>query len=739
MKKNNIFIIAIAIILVIYFYFFGNKSVNIKSFFIKDTKIESVESLKKFMEDGQKSGYFPKKVLYDAMFGPQKITSVNLDSFKIMEWSKNSKCLEHKNQIILATNPADHSIFCVGSSVVIAGDGNDKIDSVSSGNHIYCLGKGDDTIHSSGHNIIIFQKNWGHDTVNIHSREVDTTKIQGYDGSYPWRYSSFLVFDKGIHRADIRWEGNKLINIKTGDSIEINTKKVNLLFADEKNYVNVDGNYVKKKFEPKKVTLDKLRSESVLVKGNYFYSANGNDGLDIVDVSDILNPIIIYTVPLPGRALSVKIEDNIAYVAQGDFALEGRKGWVSIIDVSNPTNPKLLKNLSFGNNIFSVAVNDDTLYVPDTAFFDEKDRYLHTYDVSNPAEPVEVSKLKLNHYTQFIVYLNKTLYISDFLYGFSSIDASNPKSPKDIRRYQCFKNTTYAVKNNKDYVAINFSGNVVGVYKPIGNNETRTKCHIYTSKYNTNLEPSSIDSIAIRDNILFREEGPLGVSVSDMESCKTLYYISSTKGASSIYIIENILVVFDRKGDNRFYNLDEIFPQYKNSKEVSSKIKFENATISKDLELNKNQLYELLKNARKKEEIIKLLKMGADPNYFKDKKPSPIEFCIFSHDFNKLELLLENGGKAEGKYMFAATKRGNIKAMEILEKYGATIDQLDDKGCSILHYATMPGSSINILKHLVEKGAFVNAVCKENETPLTWAKRFHNKEAIEYLESVGGK
>ena len=101
--------------------------------------------------------------------------------------------------------------------------------------------------------------------------------------------------------------------------------------------------------------------------------------------------------------------------------------------------------------------------------------------------------------------------------------------------------------------------------------------------------------------------------------------------------------------------------------------------------------------------------------------------------------MLENGGKAEGKYMLVAAKRGNIKAMEILEKYGATIDQLDDKGCSILHYATMPGSSINILKHLVEKGASVNAICEENETPLTWAKRFHNKEAIKYLESVGGK
>lgn len=72
-----------------------------------------------------------------------------------------------------------------------------------------------------------------------------------------------------------------------------------------------------------------------------------------------------------------------------------------------------------------------------------------------------------------------------------------------------------------------------------------------------------------------------------------------------------------------------------------------------------------------------------------------------------------------------AIKRGMWVAYERLLHHGANINQVNSQGQTALHYAIAAGrceaKSLEVTKHLIQKGADVNAVSGYNETPLSIA------------------
>ena len=78
-------------------------------------------------------------------------------------------------------------------------------------------------------------------------------------------------------------------------------------------------------------TLDYAYSAHVV--GNYAYVADGNSGLQIIDVSDKTTPFIAGSVNTPGRAYRVWVSGNYAYIA------DGYDGGLQVIDISNPDSP----------------------------------------------------------------------------------------------------------------------------------------------------------------------------------------------------------------------------------------------------------------------------------------------------------------------------------------------------------------------------------------------------------------
>jgi hypothetical protein len=58
------------------------------------------------------------------------------------------------------------------------------------------------------------------------------------------------------------------------------------------------------------------------VSGKYAYVADGDEGLQIIDLTDKKNPTILKTYNTPGYAFDVFVYEGSAYVADGEKGLQ---------------------------------------------------------------------------------------------------------------------------------------------------------------------------------------------------------------------------------------------------------------------------------------------------------------------------------------------------------------------------------------------------------------------------------
>jgi len=133
----------------------------------------------------------------------------------------------------------------------------------------------------------------------------------------------------------------------------------------------------------------------VFVQNDIAYIANGEDGLRIIDVSDVSNPKEIGSFALK-NAVSVIVVDEIAYVIEEGQIEDNRalKDQLKLIDVKNPLTPRLIGEYSpesgfVHRNLKNFAVSDQVVYLT------VSDRII-AIDVSIPAEPTEVGEFSFS-------------------------------------------------------------------------------------------------------------------------------------------------------------------------------------------------------------------------------------------------------------------------------------------------------------------------------------------------------
>ncbi len=700
--------------------------------FLSAGDINSIEQLKVFMQEGQKNGYFPKKVLLETFGIKDKLSEVDIDFRTVIHWDLHTKCPTTEDEIILALGSQSHSIVCDrGDTAGILGSGDDWVKD-STGNDIYYPGAGDDTLDvGSGNDILIFNSKWGHDKVSVRSRKVNTEKIMGYDGSYPWKYSDFIIFAKDIKRENIVWQGKKLVDISTGDSIELNTKEINILFASDpqNNLLPIPSQ--------KTIDLKNLRSESTLVQGYYLYLAKGNEGLWIIDISKPDNPLLLSKLVLPGRAMDLVIANNIAYVAQGDQYLSGKRGWVSIVDISKKSAPKLLKTLKYGNALRSIAVHDKTLYVSDTHFSKRTKRVLHIYDVSNPAMPILLSSTKLKTYARDMSYLDHKLYFRGGHQKLKIMDVTDPKSPKILASHPLNDTRVYNIKVREKLLVLTHKGHRMSLYNLQNDGALNKFCALTTAENSEMLDFSHRNRMVISQKYIYKAESADGISVVDTDSCKVVNMIpiQNKRWVTTLIKLDKELVSFRtmERGDIYYLQSDKIheekIPSYmqKRMKEVEAL-----PTLSKD------QLQTLLYKAavaNKVKEVKRLCELGANPNIRGHENATPVEIAARLGSTKALETLLENGGVATKESMFLAALTEKNEAMKLLEKKGIPVTVRDKSGCTTLHFIAQDGS-LDMVKYLIRKGVPYDTKCRKGETPLKWANYGNNCSVIEYLESL---
>jgi len=701
-----------------------------------------IEALKHFIENGKKQGYFPSRILSDSNFKPLKLQDVSVDFRTIIDWVDGASCPPHSDLIILATSGENQYVECgFDDTVIFLGSGNDWVVD-SWGNDIVLPGTGNDTIDVGyGNDIIIFEKNWGHDTIKISSIKVNKDTLEGYTGDYPWEFSSFIIFGEGITREEIVWKENQLVNTTTGDTITLNTKDVNILFASEPLYSLKDPAYIPKYWEPEMVQLKDLNAESVLVKGDIAYYAKGNDGLYIIDTTRLDAPKILSKTILQGRAMSVQISNDMAFISQVDKGLIGKKGWVSIVDIKSSRHPELIVTIPFGSGVHNVAVTDKYLYVPESNL-QKRESKLHIYDISKPHKPERLSTTILENYTQYIAYLDETLYLSRRSSGIQVYDVRNPKKPKMTTEYGLGKPSVRSIKVGDNKIVVNQDDNNFIVLGPAKNRELYTLCKITTPLNEKYIGAIGIDSIWIRDNLVFRAEGDKGITITDISTpkhCKVVDTIPiEDLWISSVYIIKNTLVALNDQKGSSLYNLDTMYPEYKVKEPPPVIVESDTEEVIQLPELSKDQLQKLLYDAAADddaEQVVALCKRGALPNVKGHLSHAPIEISARLGSLKSLKALLTCPGTPTPESMMLAALNEEFEAMKLLEEYGGDIGQTDEDGCTTLHYLAEDGT-LAMVKYLIEQGVPVNATCRGEETALKWAQFGKNEEVITYLNNL---
>ena len=199
---------------------------------------------------------------------------------------------------------------------------------------------------------------------------------------------------------------------------------------------------------------------NVDVSGDFAYVAAGSAGLQVVDVSNRLNPRIVAALGLPGNANDVKLDGARAYIAGGSAGLH-------IVDVSNPASPQLVATVDTpgdasdvrpaGNLVFiadgsgGLRIADVTnpaqarivgflalpgfargVYVSGPRAVVAAGNFLRVLDVSNPAAPTLLGSVSLPDDAKDVVIVGSFAYVADYTASLQVVDISNPAQPRVV-------------------------------------------------------------------------------------------------------------------------------------------------------------------------------------------------------------------------------------------------------------------------------------------------------------------
>ncbi len=161
----------------------------------------------------------------------------------IVECIESNNCPAFSEAGVLIGNDDNNIIDCSSENQLYwLGSGNDGIND-SWGDDIIDAGKGNDKIDAGhGRDIIIYENNWGQDTLNQSCEHSHTdinfafeSPAKSFWAQQRYEYTNFLLFGEGINPSDMKWvEPHILKNLKTGDQVMLENRNCyNLTFFED--------------------------------------------------------------------------------------------------------------------------------------------------------------------------------------------------------------------------------------------------------------------------------------------------------------------------------------------------------------------------------------------------------------------------------------------------------------------------------------------------------------------------
>ena len=144
--------------------------------------------------------------------------------------------------------------------------------------------------------------------------------------------------------------------------------------------------------------------------------------LQIVDVSDPLQPRLVSSYDTPGYEHGVAVAEPLVFVADGD-------GGLQVLDVSDAVHPRALGYYDTPGYALDVAVADGLAYVADFT------AGLRVVGVSDPAQPQEVGFIDTPGLARGVTVAGGLAYVADSERGLRILDVSNPSAPREVAAY----------------------------------------------------------------------------------------------------------------------------------------------------------------------------------------------------------------------------------------------------------------------------------------------------------------
>ena len=204
-------------------------------------------------------------------------------------------------------------------------------------------------------------------------------------------------------------------------------------------------------------------AHDVEVQGDYAYVASNSlyfHGIDIIDISDKLSP------KWTGSITGTNDAHFHSLTVNGDFLYLYANGFLQVWNVSVPANPVQVKAIKV-NHVINYMTNTGSLLVT------RSNTGIEIFDISEPDNPTLLSQLPSGFYKPFIslTIIGDRIYVANGVEGIKVISISNPANPQYIGHLDTLGDATHtAVVGNNIFVTetntlfYNFAGNALTIY-----------------------------------------------------------------------------------------------------------------------------------------------------------------------------------------------------------------------------------------------------------------------------------
>ncbi len=154
----------------------------------------------------------------------------------------------------------------------------------------------------------------------------------------------------------------------------------------------------------------------MVLSGNHAFVADYSSGLQIVDISDLANPVLAGNYDTSGQVRGLAVSGDHAFLADGSPGL-------LVVDISDPTNPTLAGSYNTADNAFDVVVSGDHAFVADRL------SGLQIIDISDPTTPSLIGSYDTSGSAYGVAVSGDLAFVADMSSGLQVIDVSDPTTP----------------------------------------------------------------------------------------------------------------------------------------------------------------------------------------------------------------------------------------------------------------------------------------------------------------------